>query len=395
MASGVCYKCHKQYDGKCKWVICVACGVSSHTICGNVAGIKDDTLNLRNWICDNCSFGIKANIELRAQVSEMKEELIALKKIIIDGFKKVANGISTEIVEVRESVSSVSEAVDTLCKESLSGGEVEMNQERWANVAKKGRKKKSEKNLLVIKASSDDKKAVDSKKEVSQALSGVQIKDARFTTQGHIVMNFENEKTREKAAEKLKEVSKVTTNNIRKLKPKIMICNIHDEDYDGDKDSLINTLVDRNEGLQSIENVKEKMELLFVKPAAGGTKHCILKCDPLVRAQISKSHDKVKLSWGVYTVRDRYHVLACYHCQRYGHISAKCKDKVDGVSPRCRKCAGEHDSKGCVVQEKKCINCVRYKKEPVNHAVNEECCPIFATEVQRIIDCTDHGCCTK
>lgn len=394
MTSSVCYKCNKQPDGKCKWVICAACGVSSHTICGNVAGIKDDTLNLRNWICDDCSFGIKANKELRSQVNEMKEELKELKKIIIEGLKAVANGISTEIVEVKESVSSVSEAFDTLFTDSVSGGEVGRNPDSWVDVVKKKRKKKSENNLLCVKASSDDEKAVNSKKEISQALSGVQIKDARFTTNGHIVMNFDNENVREMAAEKLKEVSKVTTNNVRKLKPKIMICNIHDEEYDGDKDSFIKDLVDRNEHLQSIENITEKIDLLFVKPAAGGTKHCILKCDPEVRAQFSKLHDKVKLKWGVYKVRDRYHALSCYHCQRYGHVSDKCKDKAEGVSPRCRKCAGEHDSRDCKAQEKKCINCVRYKKEPFNHSVNEDCCPVFVAELQRIMNCTDHGCST-
>ncbi len=41
--------------------------------------------------------------------------------------------------------------------------------------------------------------------------------------------------------------------------------------------------------------VEDKIELFFSKPAAGGTMHYILRCDPTVREMIHKNHDKLKL----------------------------------------------------------------------------------------------------
>ena len=51
--------------------------------------------------------------------------------------------------------------------------------------------------------------------------------------------------------------------------------------------------------------------------------HYIMKCSPDVRGAIRKSGDVVYLKWARYTVYDRYYVLTCYHCQRYGHAKKK------------------------------------------------------------------------
>ena len=129
--------------------------------------------------------------------------------------------------------------------------------------------------------------------------------------------------------------------------------------------------------------------MIFNKP--GDTIHYILKCDPIVRKLIYKNHDKLKLEWGVYTVRDRYHALICYYCQKYGHMESDCAAKAKGENQICYKCAGMHKGSDCSVSMKKCINCVRYKKSDMNHSVNDHCCPVFLNELQRAKDNTDHG----
>lgn len=55
---------------------------------------------------------------------------------------------------------------------------------------------------------------------------------------------------------------------MKKILPKIMLCNVSKEE---DKEELLTKLIEKNECLQTIEGVKEKMKLLFEKPAAGGT----------------------------------------------------------------------------------------------------------------------------
>lgn len=78
----------------------------------------------------------------------------------------------------------------------------------WAKVTKRMR---NVKNLLVVKASGEDKKATEIKSEVSQALQGIQITDSRFTNGGNIVMNFDGEKVKDDAAQKLESVEQVCT----------------------------------------------------------------------------------------------------------------------------------------------------------------------------------------
>ena len=134
------------------------------------------------------------------------------------------------------------------------------------------------------------------------------------------------------------------------------------------------------------------MKLLFEKPAAGGTVHYIIRCDPIVRASIHRHGDVLRVEWGRYKVRDRYHALMCFHCQRFGHMKTKCSDKAKGDKPRCPKCAGEHEMKECKANFKKCINCVRANRssEP-GHTVNEHCCPLVMSELLRVKENTDHG----
>ena len=256
----------------------------------------------------------------------------------------------------------------------------------FAEVVSRARKKKEKKNLLVVKATDASGKATDKKEEVSKALTGIQIKDSRFTPSGTIVMNFENETTMNEAAKKLESVPDMTTMNVKKLKPKIMICNVREEEIE---DDILKTMIDRNDYLKNVDNIHEKIHFIMKKQAAGGTFHYIYKCEPDVRGMINKNKDKVKLQWGIYNIRDRYHPLVCYHCQRYGHIADNCKDKEE--DPCCFKCAGNHKSKTCTTDQRKCINCERRKKSDTKHSATDYSCPVRSEEVDKIINLTDHG----
>lgn len=116
----------------------------------------------------------------------------------------------------------------------------------------------------------------------------------------------------------------------------------------------------------------------------------ILKCDPSVRKSFHKNHDKLKMEWVMSTLRDRYHAIVCYYRQRYGRLETNCTTKINGGDPCCCKCAGNHRSEDCEVTDKNCINCVRFKKPAADHSVNEKCCPIFVSELERIKTNTDH-----
>ena len=115
-------------------------------------------------------------------------------------------------------------------------------------------------------------------------------------------------------------VDNVEMSNIRKLQPKIMICNVNRLE---DEDKLMDNLIERNPFLMAELNLKNKMMKLFKKPASGNTDNYIFKCDPSVRALFRRNHDKVVLPWGSYIVRDRYFATRCYFCQNYCEVSYK------------------------------------------------------------------------
>ena len=88
---------------------------------------------------------------------------------------------------------------------------------------------------------------------------------------------------------------------------------------------------------------------------------------------------------------NRYHAGICDHYQRSGHLETNCTAKTNGDAPCCYKCTGDHRSKDCTSVEKKCINCVRYKKPVVNHSANDRCGPVQESEIERIRNSTDYG----
>ena len=375
MATGrhdYCNVCHTddQQNNLVKWMGCNTCNAWVHRKCVNMHEVKN--IERTPFICHVC---VQEYITLKRKAAgKLDEVLVKLGEMVNE-----VQGLKATVKDQGERGAAEAVAGPVTADAQLTSAGA-----AWATVASRNKKKK---NLLILKATEDGEKAKEKKKEVSQALTGVQIKDSRFTTSGNIIMNFENETVLEEAAEKLKTITQISTKNVRKLMPKVMICNVNSEESEED---LIKDLIDRNDYLQEINDVDNKIKIITKKQAAGGTVHYILKfLDPRIRCLIHENNDKVLLTWGVHKVIDRYHPLSCFHCQRFGHMSEKCHYIAEPAS--CFRCAGPHRSGACPRNHKKCINCVRYNYTETNHSAMDYCCPIFKNEQAKISDLTDHG----
>ena len=73
----------------------------------------------------------------------------------------------------------------------------------------------------------------------------------------------------------------------------------------------------------------------------------VIKISPEVRNLININGNKLFISLSRCEVKDRFHFIQCFHCQRIGHISTNCPDKAK--MPVCMYCAGSHSSKMCEV----------------------------------------------
>lgn len=381
-----CLVCHGKNDGKVKWLLCLKCRKGGHTTCTRMAGVKANASDI-NWVCDPCALEIKNEAQIRTEVNVMKSEIVEIKNML-----KAINLPQNVHASVMAALPALTDGVASAVEGAVSSqSERELNDDTgssWATLVSRGRKRgvqENSKNLLILKANGTDT-AADLKSEVENALSGIQISDSKFTTKGNIVMNFESKERRNEAQHKLQAVKNATVFSAKQMDPKIMICNVAEQENEG---SIVNLLIERN-NLEVIDDIEDKLKIVLKKPAAGGTVHYIIKCTPEVRAHVRKMGDKVKLKWGVYRVLDRYHPFMCYHCLKFGHKSENCQSKAKGQGPHCYKCAGNHEGRTCLSEVRKCFNCAEVKRQD-NHSVSGLSCPIFAAEVNRIRLSTDHG----
>ena len=301
-----------------------------------------------------------------------KGKIVELEKLCSDTNVSIERGIETTLSDLSKKMDDLH---DTMKSISQVGDE---NKVTYAGKVKG-------KNLLVVKSADDSKGIGDKKKDVARALGGIPIVDTRFSNKGNVVVNFEDSDVRDDAARLIQgNVEGVVTKKVGKLQPKIMICNVQREE-----DDVLEAMIERNEVLRSIPGVREKFTFVLKKQAAGHTDHYIFKCAPEVRRAIHDNGDKVMLQWGRYGVRDRYHVLTCFYCQRYGHVDRDCKFKEQHRV--CGICSGNHETRGCSSTSFKCINCLRQKKSDTEHKVNSRCCRAFDAEILRLASITDHG----
>ena len=221
----------------------------------------------------------------------------------------------------------------------------------YADMAKSERKKK----WLIIKMTDEDVKMSERKKDVTVALKDVTLISTKNNEDGNVVMNFESEAMREKAKRVIScNVTNSSVKKVGKMKPKFMICNVNKNE---EPDDITETLIDKNDILKSVPDIKKNINFFFLKRAARGTVHVLFKCEPEIHKLLHDHGDIVKLTWGYYTIRDRYYVRICQHCQRYGHSATECRHKNEKVI--CGKCTGDHDTRSCSSESVKCINCAR------------------------------------
>ena len=246
----------------------------------------------------------------------------------------------------------------------------EISKQEWTEVVKKDIKGKL-KNVPVMKTS------------VSKTTSG------NSTTKLH----FQSKDDLDRATKALENKYKVTSKSEDKklLNPKLTISGL-DPDIKT-KETLVEELINKNDFLVGLE---DDIKGIFVDDKE---RFGVIEVSTDIREAIRKNSDKVCLGLERYTVKDRFHVIQCYHCQEYGHTSKSdfCKSKED--DPTCFYCAGRHSSKDCQKKKDrdtkaiKCSNCSKSKNRSekdacTSHKASDKLCPAFVREKERIMSRT-------
>lgn len=159
----------------------------------------------------------------------------------------------------------------------------------------------------------------------------------------------------------------------KKIKPKLKITNIDEDEMKLKVENLIDTIKKQN----NIDRRKKGSYIRVVK-RINNTKRgettrrenkeegsLILEIDEETH-ELMLGRRKINIGWKKCMVFNHYSVRRCFKCWGYYHIAKNCARQET-----CHKCAGEHKSNECTATKKKCINCM-YKNKTYNLKINDE-----------------------
>lgn len=235
------------------------------------------------------------------------------------------------------------------------------------------------------------------RKDLKGSLKSIPVQKASLSS-GTATLRFASKDHLDKAEQRLTNKYKVSTKSEdrKKLEPKLTISDI-DPDVTT-KEMLQEELLDENECIKNL-NGAEKMKVVFYDT---DDHFAVIQVSAEIREAIRRNGDRIHLGLQSHHVKDRIHVVQCYHCQEFGHTSGSkyCKSK-DSAST-CFYCAGSHKSRDCgskmdrKINKIKCSNCSKSKshaekRAATTHKASDSLCPFYVREKERIMSRT-MGC---
>ena len=306
--------------------------------------------------------------DLRESFAKLHKDLVstitALVKPVENGKSEVGNG------EPEEPVTPTMKHYVNITTGNNGEGESAFCADKWKNVVKP---------------------------KVESALKTIPVVRARVNSD-HTRLYFPNE-------DQMKEAEKVLTplaqdcsvaffsEETKKLEPKVTINDLGPELLK--KEAILAAILDKNEDIRKLYHEDKKLKVVFVNER---DRFAVIQMAPEIRRLLSSSGDRLNLGLRQHFVKNRYHVIQCYHCQGFGHMagSVYCPQKDD---PVCCFCAGTHQTKDCRAKKNnetgkvKCVNCEiggsrEDKKYAKTHTASSMWCPSYINERARLMERT-------
>ena len=217
-----------------------------------------------------------------------------------------------------------------------------------------------------------------------------------------VAIRVPNKETLDQAKDLLQGDFKVsaTTKTERKLDPRIKVFDIDKDILQGVKenktmvnDRLIDEIRNKNSYIDSLINSGGTMSVVLIDDNDGTA---VLRMTANIRAAIKQNNDRIHLGLKISKVKDHFHIIQCYHCQRLGHMrdSKYCTRKNKDAT--CFYCAGPHRSAKCADQVKhdktkhKCSNCLgsdnkHLRQNAHTHNATDSLCPFVIREMETLM----------
>ena len=141
------------------------------------------------------------------------------------------------------------------------------------------------------------------------------------------------------------------------------------------------------------------MDVIFISDEKNSNYcYAVMKVDDDIKKLISAQGMKIYLGLSLCNVSERYHILQCYTCQRFGHRKGSDKCPLFNSSKNtCLYCSGGHTSKLCPVKKQsenyKCINCAESSEELIRnncmgHTTTDSKCPVLQQALKLLMNRT-------
>lgn len=234
--------------------------------------------------------------------------------------------------------------------------------------------------------------------KVEEALKGVPVLNT-VVNKGSVRLSFQTEDQLKEAKEVLSPVFaqevQMFTEKKAFLDPRIAINDLGEDLLN--KDALLAELAGvKNEGIKTLVDQGETLRVIHINSRGN---FAVLQVSPAIRRVIASNKDKVFLRLRQHSVRDRFHVIQCFHCQEFGHVagSIRCSKKDD--SAVCAFCSGRHETRECNNRKRNdvgkmvCVNCNNSssredKRHSKTHMASSALCPYYINERGRLMERT-------
>jgi hypothetical protein len=328
--------------------------------------------------------GVRSEVsQLRAQLDNREERVASAVRVQGQETRDLVLG---ECRKVIEGGAKVVEQVVEARKEIASKGAGEVDGEvggSWAEVARRPRRKKAERTMVVVQPPSEGDRG-----HLRKVLGGLldrksgEVRVKGLRSQGR---NFVLEVHDRSDVDKLKslglEGKGFKVNGEPRLRdPKVIIFGVDREIEEGDlRESLMARNRDLFEGVTA-EEAKAELRPCFRQGRAREGVNWVLQVSPRIFQRFT-SRGRLYVGLRSCRVSEHIAVVRCFKCQGLGHMGRLCGAKV-----ACGRCGEEgHHSSGCKEPQKVgCANCKRLGFKEVGHWVGWQGCPALDLAKKRV-----------
>ena len=435
----MCSNCSQCPDFEKDVIKCMKCNHSFHICCLLLPITEDDVKNISEnpslwWFCVNCTSAKSGDVTASANGIPENNDLPydVMLKTTLATFKKDILSLVSETIDrkFQESHETKSNSLQEKWQDStLVPCPKDKINNAWAIPASplttplstqiseqdstkdKNIETKREKHILLldpndpvlIGADKSNKRTIQT---VSKVINDINVNFCKVKKSGVVALGFEDNLSKKKAAEKIKQCSEISekysTRSPKKLLPKVTVLGINEvvfdecnaEDKEEMKSILLKDILKRNSDIKNAidSNPDETVEVVMIQKSMPSdnvvTYSAALKMSSNIRKLINDNGNKLYVSLSRCRVIERYHILQCYHCQKPGHHSNNCPDKDH--EPTCLYCSGKHTSKMCTDKSKRCCsNCLNssdstHRMNAHSHTASGFECPALKPYRERV-----------